>query len=300
MWQECINFAGLKTKTGSWIILIALSLVWGSSFILMKRGMDAFSSDEVAALRIGIAFLVLAPFHLRYWKIKLKNYLPGILLMGIFGNLIPAFLFTLAETQISSSLTGMLNALTPVFTLLIGFIWLRVRPSSRQLVGILVGFVSAVCLALFETANDTFRNAAYSGLVLVATLCYALSINAIRKYLGGLHPVAATVWAFTFTGPLALAYLFGGTHFVQHLSNNTQALPALGYVALLAVVGTALSVIVYNVLIRQAGVVFASSCTYLIPVVALGWGLADGETVNGPQLLAMAAVILSVYLLNRR
>lgn len=290
----------MSSKASSWTILIALSLVWGSSFILMKRGMDAYSSDEVAALRIGIAFLVLAPLHIRHFRIDLKKYLPGLLLMGVFGNFIPAFLFTLAETQISSSLTGMLNALTPIFTILIGLFWLKIKPSSKQVVGIVVGFAAAAFLLAFENGEDKFRNAIYSLLVLAATFCYALSINGIRKYLGSLHPVTATVWAFTFTGPMALIYLFGFTDFTEHLRSQPLALPSLGYIGILAVVGTALSVIVYNVLIRQAGAVFASSCTYLIPVVAVFWGLADGETINMAQVTAMVAVILSVYLLNRR
>lgn len=290
----------MNPKALSWTILIFLSIVWGGSFILMKKGMEAYSSDEVAALRIGIAFLVLAPFHLRGLKIDFKKYLPGLILMGVFGNFIPAFLFTLAETQISSSLAGMLNALTPVFTILIGLVWLKIKPSSKQVVGIVVGFVAAVFLMLFETGEDKFRNAVYSLLVLVATFCYALSINGIRKYLNELNPVTATVWAFTITGPISLIYLFGFTDFTKHLAQQPLALPSLGFVCVLAIVGTALSVVIYNVLIRQAGVVFASSCTYLIPVVAVFWGLLYGETINLAQVLAMGAVILSVYLLNRR
>lgn len=262
--------------------------------------MQAFSSDEVAALRIGIAFLVLAPLHIRHHQIDLRRYLPGLILMGLFGNFIPAFLFTLAETQISSSLAGMLNALTPLFTILIGLAWLKVKPSSAQVAGIVVGFVAAVFLMVFETGEDKFRNAIYSLLVLAATFCYALSINGIRKYLTSLNAITATVWAFTFTGPLALLYLFGFTNFTSHLATAPGALPALGYTAVLAIVGTALSVIAYNRLIRQAGVVFAASCTYLIPIVAVFWGLADGEIVNPAQLLSMGAIILSVYLINRR
>ena len=126
----------MSNKTRSWFLLILLSLIWGSSFILMKRGMDAFSSDEVAALRISIAFLFLLPFHIKYSKIDLKKYIIGIVFMGVFGNLIPAFLFTKAETQISSSLTGMLNALTPLFTIIIGMLWLKNKPSAKQVAGI--------------------------------------------------------------------------------------------------------------------------------------------------------------------
>lgn len=286
-------------KSQSWFILIILSLVWGSSFILMKRGLDAFSSNEVAALRIGMAFLFLLPLQLRHYRIDLKKYIPGLLIMGVFGNLIPAFLFTKAETKISSSLAGMLNALTPLFTVLVALVWLGIKPSGVKVSGIIIGFIAAVCLILFDTGSETFNNFSYGFLVLIATLCYAISVNGIKKYLSGVSSVQATVWAFTFTGPVALLYLFGFTDFTTHLSQQPEAMASLGYVTILAVVGTALSVILYNVLIKQAGVLFASSCTYLLPVVAIVWGLVDGEKVNMAQFFSILVIILSVYLINR-
>ena len=289
----------MKSKTISWIILIGLALVWGSSFILMKRGMEAFSSDEVAAMRISIAFLVLIPFYIKHHKIDLKKYLPGLLIMGVFGNLIPAFLFTKAETEISSSLAGMLNALTPFFTILVSVIWLKAKPSGIKITGIIIGFISASCLMIFDKTDNTFQNISYSLLVIIATICYAISVNGIRKFLSDLNPVTATVWAFSFTVPVALVYLFGFTEFTTHLTTEPQALSSLGYICILAMIGTALSVIFYNVLIRQAGVLFASSCTYLIPIVAVLWGVFDGESVNMAQILSIVAIIMSVYLINR-
>ncbi len=283
----------------SWLILIVLAIVWGSSFILMKRGMDAYDSDEVAALRISIAFLFLSPLLLKHRPINLKKYFKGLFIMGVFGNLIPAFLFTKAETQISSSLAGMLNALTPLFAVLVGFVWLKVKPTGIKISGIIVGFIAASCLMLFDKTDDMFQNVIYSLLIFIATLCYAISINGIKKFLSDLNSVAATVWAFSITGPIALVYLFGFTDFTEHVVSSPLALSSLGYVSILAIVGTALSVILFNVLIKEAGVVFASSCTYLIPVVAVLWGLFDGETINFAQILSIIAIILSVYLINR-
>ncbi len=291
--------AFMTSKTLSWVILIVLALVWGSSFILMKRGLDAFDSDEVAALRISIAFLFLTPLYLRHYKIDLKKYFKGLFIMGVFGNLIPAFLFTKAETQISSSLAGMLNALTPLFTVLVALLWFKKKPTGVKISGIVVGFIAASCLMLFDKTEDMFQNIIYSLLIVIATLCYAISVNGIKKYLSDLNSVAATVWAFTITGPVALVYLFGFTDFTLHLSQNPLAMTSLGYISILAIVGTALSVILYNILIKKAGVLFASSCTYLIPVVAVLWGLFDGENVNFAQVLSIIAIILSVYLINR-
>jgi drug/metabolite transporter (DMT)-like permease len=219
--------------------------------------------------------------------------------MGTFGNLIPAFLFTKAETHISSSLAGMLNALTPIFTILVALFWLKTKTSSKQISGIIVGFIAAVCLIFFEKGDNKFQNIMFGLLVVIATICYAISLNGIKKYLSDLSSIKATVWSFSIIGPIALVYLFGFTQFTKHLSHHPQALSSLGYICILAIIGSALSVIIFNVLIKMAGTVFASSCTYLIPIVAVAWGVFMGETINLMQILSVLAIILSVYLINR-
>lgn len=291
----------MKQSPSSWIILIILSLVWGSSFILMKQGLRAFTSDEVAALRIAIAFVFLSPMLYKHFKsADLKKDLKGLVLMGVFGNFIPAFLFTKAETEISSSLTGMLNALTPLFTVLIGALLFNQKIKNTQLTGVAVGLIGAVLLLGFNSNSDKTHNANYSFYVVVATVCYAISLNGIKKYLTNINSVAASVWSFTIIGPMALVYLFANTSFQDHLVKNPEGYSSFGYICILAIAGTALSIIIYNNLIKQAGTVFAASCTYLIPIVAVGWGLADGETTTLVQLLAIAVIILGVWLINRK
>jgi drug/metabolite transporter (DMT)-like permease len=288
----------MNSRSLSWLILIVLSLVWGSSFILMKRGLDAFTSDEVAALRISVAFVFLSPLMFWHHRIDLKKYLKGLVFMGVFGNFIPAFLFTRAETMISSSLTGMLNALTPIFTVLVALAWIRIYPSAMKLIGVGIGFAAAVSLLFFEESSELFSNFSYGFLVMLATISYAISINGIKKYLSELNSVTATIWAFTIIGLLALIYLFGFTSFTTHI-REPLGWQSFGFVCILAIFGTALSVILYNVLIKKAGVLFASSCTYLIPIVAVLWGVFDGEKVNLAQVLSILCIIFSVYLINR-
>jgi drug/metabolite transporter (DMT)-like permease len=290
----------MSVKAKAWFILILLSIVWGSSFILMKRGLRAYSSGEVAALRIGIAFLFLSPLLITHYKIDLRKYWKGLILMGVFGNFIPAFLFTKAETEISSSLTGMLNALTPLFTILLGVLWFKLKPSGLQIAGIIVGLIAAVALMYSDLNNEPSKNALYGLLVVAATVCYAISVNGIRYYLSDLNSVTATVWAFTFTGPLSLIYLFGFSDFTTHLRTSETALSSLGFISILAIVGTALSVILFNVLIKLSNAIFASTCTYLIPVVAIIWGLIDFELISSIQVFSIIVIILSVYLINRR
>lgn len=265
----------------------------------MKRGLEAFSSDEVAAIRISMAFLVLLPVFIKNFTREYRSHSKGLLLTGVFGSLIPAFLFTLAETRISSALAGMLNALTPVFTILLSIIWLKIKISRHQMLGLALGFLSAIGLMLFDKVPDLFKNFQFGFLVVIATVCYAISVNVIRKYLSELKPLGTTAWAFTLIGPVALIYLLFFTDFRLHLAEHPQAASSLMYTSILGVVGSALSVIAYNYLINRAGTVFASSCTYLIPIVALFWGLLDGESVNFSQMACVLVLIFSVYLLNR-
>jgi drug/metabolite transporter (DMT)-like permease len=290
----------MNKKAISWIILIALSLVWGSSFMLMKQGLKAFSSDEVAGLRITIASAFMFPFLIKHYEIDLKTNLKGLLLMGVFGNLIPAFLFTKAETQISSSLTGMLNALTPMFTIMIGMIAFNHKITKSQIIGVLVGLVGAIALVALgdNKENDQTKNIMYSLLVAAATLCYAISVNGIKAYLGHVNSLTATVWSFTIIGPMAAIYLFGFTDVVEHATHHPEALSSLGFISILAIVGSALSVVVYNTLIKLSGTVFAASCTYLIPIVAIGWGLFDDEVINLFQVLAVIVIIAGIWMIN--
>ncbi len=289
----------MKKSYLPWILLMVLSLVWGSSFILMKRGLMAFSSDEVAALRITIASVFLSPLLIKYYKINLLKNLKGLLLMGIFGNLIPAFLFTKAETEISSSLTGMLNALTPLFTILIGVVFFKNNITKEKLIGVLIGFLGAIALIVFGDSHDQSKNALYSLLVVAATLCYAISVNGIKAYLSDLNSITATVWAFTLMGPIAAIYLFGFTDVIEHTFKTSNGLNSLGYISILAIFGTAISVVLFNQLIKLSGTVFASSCTYLIPVVAICWGLFDGEVVNLIQMGAVFVIIGGIWLINK-
>jgi drug/metabolite transporter (DMT)-like permease len=289
----------MNNKTLSWIILIVLSLVWGSSFILMKQGLVSFTSDEVAGLRIVIASAFMLPFMaVHFRKLSLKKHLKGLILMGVFGNLIPAFLFTKAETQISSSLTGMLNALTPMFTIIIGVLIYKNQVAKNKWLGVIIGFLGAVVLVLFNDSNDQTGNILYSSLVVAATLCYAISVNAIKVYLHEVNSLSATVWSFSLIGPVAAVYLFGFTDVIAHATSQPESLTSLGYICILAVFGSALSVVVYNTLIKIAGTVFASSCTYLIPIVAIGWGVFDGEIINLYQILSVLIIIAGIWMIN--
>ena len=285
-------------KNLKWPILIALSLTWGSSFILMKRGLLAFSSGQVAAMRIGMAYVFLLPFLVKYYSINLKKYWKGILGMGVFGNLIPAFLFTNAELGISSSLTGMLNALTPIFTVIIEWVAFKNKATFFQIAGIITGFAGAILL-LYSDKNSKSSDINFAYLVVAATLCYAISVNLIRKFLSDLSSTRATVWSFMFIGPAALIYLFS-TNFMEIVNTHPLALSCIGYTAILGIVGTAVSVIAFSELIKISGPVFATTTTYLIPIVAVFWGLYDGEKISWLQVVAIGIILIAIWFVNYR
>jgi drug/metabolite transporter (DMT)-like permease len=288
-----------------WIIFLALALTWGSSFILMKRGMDSFRSDQVAAIRIFIAFVFLLPLAFKHITKDLFPFVPAFAGMGIFGNLLPAFLFTKAETMISSALTGILNSLTPVFALILGLAIFRQKVKRIQVIGVLIGLGGAIGLVLMgkdcvDKAADSFTQSLIGGgLVVLATFFYGLSVNIIKAKLNKINAVTATVFALCIIGPVAGIYLFT-TDFVHRLQTMPLAWQSLGYVAILAIFGTALSVIVFNVLIKEAGTLFASSVTYLIPVVAMCWGACDGEGITVYHIFFILVILSGVMLVNRK
>ena len=299
--SEYIPLTPMNKKVLSWVLFFSLAGIWGSSFILMKRGLESFSSQQVAAIRIFVAFVFLVPIafkhirkeHLKHWK--------AFAIMGLFGNLIPAFLFTESETVISSALAGMLNSLTPLFTLLLGFLFYGSKPERKQVLGISFGFIGAIGL-VYDPAgmNDSGNALWYALMVVAATLCYGISVNNIKKYLQEVSPVTATVWSMSFIGPIAGVYLFSSTDFVSRIATVPHAWTSFGYICILGVVGTSISVILFNILIRQTGALFASSVTYLIPVAAILWGLADKETVIPSHLLWISVILGGVYLVNRK
>jgi drug/metabolite transporter (DMT)-like permease len=280
----------------------------------MKRGLEAFTSEQVAALRIVIAFLFLFPLLVKHFKVNLKKNWKGLVIMGVFGNLIPAFLFTKAETGISSALAGMLNALTPIFAILVGLLFFKTSASRNQLIGVIVGLLGALLLVSFDKSNpQSGSNNWYALMVAGATLCYAISVNGIKRYLSDVNSITASVWSFTIIGtftilfPILNHFLFGKAGELNlwedvffRLKVNPQAWESLGFICVLAIVGSAISVILFNVLIKKSTAIFASSCTYLIPAVAVMWGTLDGENIVIYQLIAILIILSGIWLINKK
>lgn len=281
-----------------WFIFVLLSVTWGSSFILIKRGLEAFTASELGGLRIVIAWLFLLPFSFsRLKKYPLRTWLL-FLAVGAVGSLIPAFLFAAAEEGIDSSLAGILNSLTPLFTLLIGISFFGIRPKWYNIAGVFIGLTGAIGLVSVSGTQNFALNMGFAIMVIVAALCYAVNVNVVKTYLHGIDAVTITVMAFFTVGPIAAAYLLLFTGIGNDLLTNPASLTGLAYVSILAVMGTGLALMLYNRLIQITGAVFASSVTYFIPVVALLWGIFDGEMFGAGFLWWIALVIAGVLLVN--
>jgi len=289
----------IDTPLGHWTLLLILSTVWGSSFILMKRGLDAFSFEQVAALRLFLAFIFLAILGRKFYTAIPKDKLWSLFLTGIIGNGIPAFLFTKSETFLDSGIVGILNVLTPLFTLFIGLFFFKMKVKLVNYLGIVIGLSGTIYLLLPDIQKLNEKVLLYSLMVIGATVCYGLSTHIIKSHLHNLSSVQVTTLAFTFIGPCAGVYLFSGD-FIEVMQTHPKAWASLGYTAILAIIGSAICVIIFNKLIKMTGALFATSCTYIIPIVAILWGVLDNEVITSHHISGFLIILGGVYLVNKR
>src|SRR5690554_2388960 len=272
----------------------------------MKRGLFApdgselFTGIQVGAMRIVFAGLFLAPLAIKNIKLLRNGKVKFFLIVGICGNALPAFFFATAQTHIPSALAGMLNATVPLFSLIIAYFIFKVKVNKWQVTGLFIGLFAAVGLLISSggTASQPV-SLGFALLILVATLCYAISLNTIKQFLKTESAVAITALALLMVSPAGLIILLS-TDFIPRLSANEFALQGIGAVALLGIVGTALALILFNQLVKDTNTIFASSVTYLIPLVAIAWGLLDGEHVTVSQISCALIMLGGVLLINRK
>jgi len=278
--------------------LMLLAFIWGSSFILMKTGLKSFGADQAGALRIVMASLALLPISLKQLANLHKKDIPSLLVAGFIGSFFPAFLFMIAETHIDSSLAGMLNSLTPVFTLIVGLLFYHTAFRPRQAVGLFLGLIGAIGLILAGEGFHLGTGNNYTFFIVLATFLYAISMNQIKTRLSHLSGVQITSLSFLFIGPFALAYLLT-TNLDSVTSHQGWPLHLLA-LATLGMIGTALAQILMNSLIRHSSAVAASSVSYIVPIFAIMWGILNGEKITALRLICMGVILSGVYLISRK
>jgi drug/metabolite transporter (DMT)-like permease len=282
------------SKQLKWVYLLVLALIWGSSFILIKKGLIGLTAYQLGSLRIIFAalFLLLIGFK-SLLKIPSHQW-KYIALTSLFGTFVPAYLFAIAETQIDSSITAILNSLTPLNTLILGAVFFGITFKRSQIWGVIIGFFGSMLLVFNGAVNHPEQNYYYAILVVIASLCYAINVNLIKKYLSDLTPLSITTGNFLILLFPALGILFFSGFFDVMPAEKVQL--SLLFILILGVVGTGIANIIFFKLIQISSPVFATSVTYLIPIVAFFWGLLDNEMLTFVQFIGAFVVLVGVYL----
>jgi drug/metabolite transporter (DMT)-like permease len=285
-------------KLIKWILFIVLSVIWGSSFILMKVSKEHLNGYQIGAIRIfaaGLTFFPFAIFHVR--KIAFQK-LPLVFLSGLIGNFLPAFLFAIAiENQIDSSLAGILNSLTPLFVIILSILFFKAKVHQKKIMGVVIGFIGLLVLSLSK-GGLSLNNWNYAILILIATLLYGINVNLVSYYLKGIDPFQMTTVSLALMSMLAAVIIYQ-QHVVSLWINNDAASLSIIYAALLGVIGSAVATFLFYLLIKKAGGLFASLVTYGIPVVAIFWGIIANENVTLIQISCLCVILGGVYLANR-
>jgi drug/metabolite transporter (DMT)-like permease len=266
----------------------------------MKRGLKVFSAGEVGAIRVVAASVFLLPFALTRLKELKGNHYPKLLLSGLLGIFFPAFLFATAQTQMDSAITGILNSLTPICTMIIGVIIFKQGFKASSLLGIFIGLAGTILLIISRAGGEIGGINLYAIFVIVACICYGMNVNFIKFKFGDLKALTITSVSLMLIGPLALIYLLLFSPFTTTIAAQEGAWEALSYLILLGFMSTSIATILFNRLIKISTPLFASSITYLIPIVAVMWGLLDGEQLVLGHFIGMAAIIGGVYLANKK
>lgn len=287
----------MNPEKEKWLLLIVLSIIWGSSFILIKKGLEHFNAYEVGGLRVLIAAVLLLPFALKNIRKFPRKNLKWLLLAAFTGNFFPMFLFPMAETEISSIIAGIVNSMMPIFVIIVGALLWKFGTTRRQITGVLISFTGACILAFGSGESGELRLFPIL-LLLLATLCYAISTTTVKKKLSDIPATVLSGFVFGFVLLLPSLISLTFTGFFQEFSFSHENLKGVGYAALLSVFGTGLAMMLNYRLLSISTPLFASTVTLLMPVVALFWGVLYGENLNSQQLIGGVIIIAGLIFLR--
>ena len=290
----------MNTEQKKWFYLFLLALTWGSSFILIKKGLLGLSPFQLGSLRTVMSSLFIFTIGFKSLKTIQSHQWKWIILTGFIGTFFPSFLFAFAETEVDSGIVSILNSLVPLNTVLIGLAVFKITSTKTQVFGVILGFVGASMLIFNSMELHPDQNYLYAGFVILATVMYASSVNIIKRYLQDVKPIAIAAGNFVAIIIPAILVLSFSNFFTTETFQNDTIYTSIGSVAILSLFGTVMAKIIFNSLIQISSPVFASSVAYLMPLVALLWGLLDGEVFGINQGLASSLILLGVYLVNKK
>ncbi|KUJ57592.1 DMT family transporter [Chryseobacterium aquaticum] len=282
-----------------WVLLILLSLIWGSSFILIKKSLDHFSPYQVGALRVLIAGIILMPIAISKYRLFPKRHLKWLILAAFTGNFIPMFLFPIAETEISSSIAGIINSMMPIFVIIVGTLFWKFETTKRQMTGIFISF-TGVCMLAFGGGDDAKFKIFPILLLLSATLCYAISTTTVKSKLMDVSSTVLSAFVFSFILFLPSLVALVSTGFVSNFTFSKENMIGLMFVSLLSVFGTGLAMMMNYRLLKVSTPLFASTVTLLMPIVAIIWGILDGEKLTILQFAGASVIIAGLIFLRAK
>ena len=289
----------MNSQQKKWAYLSLLSLVWGSSFILMKKALIGVSPMQLGALRMIITAIFLGLIGFKSLKKIQKKHWIYIVYTALLGTFIPGFLFAYAVNVIDSSFVSILNSFTPFNTLIFGALFFGFAFKKQQLIGIVVGLLGALVLILEGAVLNPNQNYWFALLIIIASVGYSFNANIVKKHLQDLDALAITTGNFLLLLIPALIVLIC-TDFFTTFETTDEGIESLGYITILSVVGTGIAKTIFNKLVQISTPIFSSSVTYLIPVVAILWGVIDGEKLSWIQFLAGIVILFGVYLVNKK
>ncbi len=280
------------------LLFVVLSVIWGSSFILMKQGLEQLTSFQVASLRIVSSGIVFLPLVLKSCRLIPFKKWPVVFLSGALGSLLPAYLFCTAETGLSSSLAGTLNSLTPIFTIITAALIFKSKSSTQQITGVFIAFLGCLLLFFTQTELSFGNNPLLVVLVMIATLSYGINANVVFHHLQSI-PSLQIVSLALFLNAIPAFVVLLITGFFSLNFHNHAVLSSIGFSTLLGVLSTSIASILYYRLIKTAGAVFSSMVTYGIPIVAIAWGVFYHENVGWLQIGSLTIILAGVYYANK-
>ena len=289
-------YSNMKNQYVKWLYLAILSLVWGSSYILIKWGLVALTPLQLGSLRLLVTTIALLIVGYRSLRSLSKYHLKWLAITGYVGTFFPAFLFAFAQQYIDSAIAAILNALTPLLTIIFGLLFFRIDILKKQYFGVGIGLLGSIGLVWGGLQTASNINPIYTLLILAASCCYAINIHFIKIHLAQVGVMAITLGNFVFMAPAALVVLICSDFFTPQTLSHPEIYPAIGYITILALAGSAFAKYLFNKFVKITSAVFASSVTYTLPIVALFWGVYDGEVITQFQLLSTAVILVGVYL----
>lgn len=282
-----------------WFIITVLALTWGSSFILIKKCLEAFTPYQIGSIRVMTCGLIFMRIGIPVLRKMNRKTLFWAIITGALGNFIPMFLFPIAQTKVSSSMAGILDSLVPVFVLILGFAFFKTRSRPLQWIGAIVGFIGAALLVYHSSMSTGASDPFFSLLIVIAAACYAGSASLVNHKLAHISSFELSASVFTiWMIPSFIVFLFSG--FLTDFHGTLDQWKGLGFLSVLTLAGSAMAVILYFRLIQTTSAVFASMVTYLLPIVAIFWGLLSGEEFSIWYAVGGALILAGIYMVQEK